>query len=80
LNPVKEIIVIGEKGNELEREVWRGFLPNKIVVPVDENNEESIPLFQDRKMIGKKTTAYVCENFVCQKPITTLEEFIKAIS
>jgi uncharacterized protein YyaL (SSP411 family) len=79
LNPTKEIVIIGEKGNELEREVWRDYLPNKIIVLADEKSDESIPFLQERKMIGGKTTAYVCENFVCQKPVTTVEELAKQI-
>ncbi len=80
LNPTKEIVIIGEKGNELEREVWRDYLPNKIIVLADEKSDESIPFLQERKMIAGKTTAYVCENFVCQKPVTTVEELAKQIS
>lgn len=82
LNPVKEIVIIGGKNSELEREVWHGFLPNKIVVTAEENNSNAdlIPLLQDRKTIDGKTTAYVCENFVCQKPVTTVEDFKKQIA
>jgi len=85
-NPKKEIVIIGDKGNELEREVWREYLPNKIIILADEKSDESIPLLQDspllqdRKMIDGKPTAYVCENFVCQKPVTTVEELTKQIS
>ncbi len=76
LSPVKEIVIIGEKGNELEREIWNEYLPNKIVV-LAKNAEESaefIPLLQERKMINENPTAFVCENFTCQKPVTTVEE------
>lgn len=76
LNPVKEIVILGEKGNELEKEVWKEFTPNKIVVTAEnaEENTEFIPLLKDRKLIGGKATAYVCENYVCQKPVTTANE------
>jgi uncharacterized protein YyaL (SSP411 family) len=76
LNPVKEIVILGEKGSELEREVWSEYLPDKVVVLAADSqaNAELIPLLQERKKIDGKTTVYVCENFTCQKPVTTTEE------
>jgi uncharacterized protein YyaL (SSP411 family) len=48
----------GRKGNELEREIWREFLPNKIVVLSAKANEndELIPLLRGRKLIDGKPT------------------------
>ncbi|MDQ3043041.1 MAG: thioredoxin domain-containing protein [Acidobacteriota bacterium] len=80
LNPIKEIVILGEKGNELERKVWHEYLPNKIVVLAEGRSETSIPLLRERKMIDGKPTAYVCENFVCQKPVTTVEDLAIQIS
>ncbi len=74
LNPTKEIVIIGEKGNELEREVWRDYLPNKVVVLSNETETPEIPLLENRIRIDGKTTAYVCENFVCQKPVFSMPE------
>jgi uncharacterized protein YyaL (SSP411 family) len=82
LNPTREIVIIGEKGNGLEREVWREFLPEKVVV-LSENAEkdaESIPLLRERKMIEGKPTAYVCEDFVCQKPVTAVADLKAQLS
>jgi uncharacterized protein YyaL (SSP411 family) len=76
LNPTKEIVIFGEKGSELEREVWSEYLPDKVLVLAEESqaNAELIPLLQDRKTIDGKTTVYVCENFTCQKSVTTVED------
>jgi hypothetical protein len=76
LSPTKEIVIIGGKGNELEREVWREYLPDKVVVLSDEEGKDAeiIPLLQARKMIENRPTAYVCRNFTCQKPATTAGE------
>lgn len=80
LNPTKEIVVLGERGNELEREVWREYLPNKVFVSAsDISNADLIPLLAGRKAIDGKPTAYVCENFTCQKPATTAEDLRKQI-
>jgi hypothetical protein len=82
LNPTKEIVILGEKGNELAREIWREFIPNKVVVLSAEANanDDLIPLLHGRKLIDGKSTAYVCENFVCQKPVTSVEEMRTQIS
>ncbi len=82
LSPVKEIVIVGEKNNGLEKEVWKNYLPNKVVVLAGENQIDAklIPLLENRKPIDGKTTAYVCENFVCQKPIFSIEELKKQIS
>ena len=76
LNPTKEIVILGEKGNELEKLVFREFLPHKVLILAEnvEENSEFIPLLKERKMIEGKPTAYVCENFTCQKPATSADE------
>ena len=73
LSPVKEVVILGEKGNELEREVFGEYLPNKVVVLRAEADGGLMPLLADREMIDGKATAYVCENFVCQRPMTSVE-------
>jgi len=74
-NPTKEIVILGDS-DELKSEIWREFLPNKVVVLAEnaDANAEIIPLLKDRSLIDGKPTAYVCENFACQKPVTTAED------
>jgi uncharacterized protein YyaL (SSP411 family) len=80
LNPTKEIVILGED-KELAAEVWREFLPNKVVVLAkDTKNADLIPLLEERKLVNGKTTAYVCENFVCQRPVTTVEDLKEQLS
>jgi len=76
ISKVKEIVIIGKKGSDLEKEIFREFLPGKVVV-LSENAQadaEFIPLLQGRGMIDGKPTAYVCEDFVCQRPVTAVDE------
>ena len=85
LNTAKEIVIIGADNAEREilvREVYSRYIPNKVVVISDENNAEAvgfIPLLQERKMIEGKATAYVCENFACQQPVTSAEDLAKQL-
>ncbi|HEX8424491.1 MAG TPA: hypothetical protein VF634_13820, partial [Pyrinomonadaceae bacterium] len=81
LSTPKEIVVIGEIGGgdslALLREVWKRYLPNKVVAQSAENDEEAariVPLLSNRPALGGRVTAYVCENYSCLQPVTTPAE------
>ncbi|MEO8042095.1 MAG: thioredoxin domain-containing protein, partial [Acidobacteriota bacterium] len=73
LSPVKEIAVIGERGSFLEREVLTTYLPSAVLA-FAADADANLPLLADKSRTGEMATAFVCENFVCQKPITDPEE------
>lgn len=85
LSTPKEIVIIGDKDSddtkELLRTVWFNYIPNKIVVLSDDKDKEAkvIPLLENRLMIDDKATAYICENFTCQQPVTTKEELAEQL-
>ncbi len=81
LSTPKEIAVVGEAGSDetraLLREVWARYLPNKIVAQAAEGDaraSEIVPLLRDRNAIGGRATAYVCEHYACQQPVTSPAE------
>jgi uncharacterized protein len=75
LSPVREIVVLGPPGNELAREIWRDYAPQKVVVLAeDAAAAATVPLLAERTTLEGRPTAYVCENFVCRRPVTSLEE------
>jgi uncharacterized protein YyaL (SSP411 family) len=84
LSTSQEIVIVGDTRGAatraLAREVWSRYLPNKIVaqmegVDSDASSAETqaateiMPLLRERKLIGGRPTAYVCENFACQRPV-----------
>ena len=69
LADVKEIAIVGEPGSEVEREVWSEYRPFKVVA-----GGGDVPLLEGRSSVDGKPTVYVCENFVCQRPVTNVEE------
>ena len=87
IGPVVEFAVIGERGNEatdsILRAIHRRFLPNKVLAGAQDRVgaevAEKVPLLKDRGRIDGQTTVYICENFSCQKPITSLEELEAAL-
>jgi uncharacterized protein YyaL (SSP411 family) len=81
LDSPKEIAIIGEREADdtttLLREVWDSYLPNKVVAQSREGDERAaqlIPLLRERPMIEHRATAYVCEHYACQKPVTSAKE------
>ncbi len=86
LNSPKEIVIISDNQNATTdsflREVWTRYLPNKVVVIADENDLEDadlVPLLQGRTTLNGQATAYVCENYTCQQPVTTAEELAQQL-
>ena len=84
LGTPKEIAIVGDpeldETRALHREVWRHYLPNKVVAqsaPGESSSATSgsrayelIPLLRDRGLVNGRPTAYVCENYVCREPVT----------
>jgi uncharacterized protein YyaL (SSP411 family) len=70
----REVVVVGPKGNDLERSTWENYLPGKILITSDDPDRDAkiIPLLAGREMRDGKATAFVCENFTCQLPVTTV--------
>ena len=50
------------------REVWRRYLPNKVVAA--SFGIDIIPLLEGRTPLNGLATAYVCENYTCKQPVT----------
>ncbi len=82
LSQTKEVVVIGPKGNEVERAFLERYLPNAVLVLSDLHSGESdsIPLLAGRSTVNGKATAYVCENFVCQRPTSSVAELLELLS
>ena len=78
----KEVVIIGPRNDSataaLLRTVTSAFRPNKVLVGADDADAAasySLPLLEARGMIDGRPTAYVCQNYACQLPVTTPEEF-----
>jgi uncharacterized protein len=78
---VREVAVVGEPGADdtgaLLAQVWRAYQPNRVVAlaaPGDRAAQDEVPLLADKTALGGRATAYVCEHFVCQQPVTEPRE------
>ena len=81
--PAKEVIIVGDMKDENTRKMidtlQSKFSPNTVIMVKQENDNELIklaPFIAEHKNINNKATAYVCENFACQAPITDYNELL----
>ncbi|MDH3492769.1 MAG: thioredoxin domain-containing protein [Acidobacteriota bacterium] len=74
LGRVREIVVVGEPGNELEKTLAGTFLPDAVVYLRSDDSRDETPLTAGKEMVGNQATAYVCENFTCRQPVTSVAE------
>lgn len=89
LAPPKEIALISphpqpfsqrEKGvGELLDVVFGGYRPNQVVAWRQDGVESVIPLLEGRDVMDGKATAYLCQNFACQLPVTEAEALMKQL-
>ena len=75
LSKPKEVAIVGdplaEDTRRLAALVHGRFLPNAVLAVG--RGDSAIPLLQDRPRLEGRATAYVCEGFVCQRPVTEPE-------
>lgn len=81
---VREIAIIGDlaspRTQALLRTVYDRYLPNKVVVHAPKRLEETvIPLLRNRGCKDDLPTAYVCERYGCQLPVTNSEDLAKQL-
>jgi uncharacterized protein YyaL (SSP411 family) len=88
----REIAIIGPANSDetraLRRAVFGRFLPNRVVAGADgpaaagagPSEAAAIPLLQDRPLRDGRSTAYVCEGYVCQAPVTSPEALIAQLT
>lgn len=84
----KQIVLAGKRHDEstrkMIREIHSRYLPNKVVILVDEEAQQmdfgsAGTFLKSVSMIDEKPTAYVCEDFVCQLPTSNIPEMIKLL-
>jgi uncharacterized protein YyaL (SSP411 family) len=77
VGPSREVAIVGQPGaddtDRLLREVHGRFLPNVVVAAAPPGRQDGIALLHDRASVEGKATAYVCQRFVCQLPVTDPE-------
>ncbi len=77
LSRVREVAIVGDPHagdtKALLAEARRGYRPNQVIAlaaPGDQEALGAVPLLADRPTLDGHATAYVCEHFACQQPVT----------
>jgi uncharacterized protein YyaL (SSP411 family) len=88
LGPTQEIVIAGDadapETKQMLNLVRGAFLPNSVLLLHTQNSESSklystIPFIKNQTAINDKTTAYVCENYVCSQPVNNVEDLRKKL-
>lgn len=81
LSSAREIAIIGDlhqQGTQrLLTTVNQRYLPNSVLAEAAPDDSEAVrivPLLAERPLKDGQPCAYVCQNFVCQAPVTSAEE------
>jgi uncharacterized protein YyaL (SSP411 family) len=86
LGPVAEIALVWPPGEEpdlapLVDTVFRRYQPNRVVVGAPEGSSDAVglPLLAERGAVNRRATAYVCQHYVCQLPVTEPEALARQL-
>ena len=75
LSTTREVALVGDPLEPLLRVVHAALRPDLILAGSRRPSEASaVPLLEGRTTLGGLPTAYVCENFTCQAPVTSPDE------
>ena len=80
LSTPKEVAIIGKKEDAKTGEMLSAlhgmYLPNKIVALAASTEVTTLPLLVNKSQIDNNTTAYICEDYVCKTPTTSVDMFL----
>ena len=82
-----QVIVVGEsEGADTQAMLSRvhsHFLPNKVLIHTDGKPDSylagNLKMLSSLEKVDGKATAYVCENYTCALPVTSVEELNKTL-
>ncbi|MFQ5600546.1 MAG: thioredoxin domain-containing protein, partial [Candidatus Krumholzibacteriia bacterium] len=88
LSSPRQIIIAGRPNapdtGELLKTVHERFLPHRILLLADGGEAQkrlatSLPFLETLRMESGRATAYVCQNYACQLPVTTAADLAKQL-
>ena len=86
-NP-KEVVLVGDSNDPETQKtisaIRKNYSPNKVILFKDVSNPDALlqvaPWTKDHVMINGSPTFYICENFACKQPTTSLDLAMKYIN
>jgi uncharacterized protein YyaL (SSP411 family) len=89
LTPAQQIALAGDPSaadmRPLVQSIFGRYLPNKVVAlrrpgPAGDRAAQLIPLLAERPQRDGKATAYICEHYTCQLPVTDRESLERQLA
>jgi uncharacterized protein YyaL (SSP411 family) len=77
VSPVREVALVGPDRGTLERVVRDSFRPHVVLAG---GEADGVPLLEGREPVGGRAAAYVCERFMCRRPVTEPDELEALLS
>jgi uncharacterized protein YyaL (SSP411 family) len=74
---MSEIVIVGEKCEEIRKEIHQHYFP--FAITLGTKSKSTLPLFESRETKDDKTAIYVCRNKVCQLPVDEASKAIQQI-
>ena len=79
LGPVRELALVGPRTEQeqLLPAIRERYLPNRVLArseTIDETLGLKVPLLAGKVALEGRATAYVCQDYACQRPVTTRAE------
>ena len=87
LSSPREVVIVGGRGEPdtaaLLSALHGAYLPNKVVAGLESEDDpaaEDLALLEGRHRVGGRATAYVCQNFACQMPVTEADALLAQLA
>jgi len=90
VGPAREIIIVEGDGAvavpAMAKAIYARFIPNKVVVLRPADDDEAAPLIdlapflESHRALSGKTSVYVCMNYACRAPATSVEDLEALLS
>ena len=74
VHPYHEIAVLGKNALEKAAVIQGSFLPNSVMAASQQITDE-LPLLAEKVAGETDALIYVCRDFSCQRPVTSLDDF-----
>ncbi|OEH55090.1 hypothetical protein AQ616_08585 [Oceanobacillus sp. E9] len=77
----KQVIIIGENTEVFFNQIRESYLPNVHIISVKDSKSlaKLLPTGENFKKINGQTTYYLCSNFHCNQPTTSIKEVLAEI-
>lgn len=76
VQPPYEVAIVGRDAKELKQQLNQTYLPNILIM----GGRGRKPGITSGKLVSGKTMIYVCKNYVCKFPVTTVDQALNQLN